>query len=202
MTTHTTDGEQPVVFLGPLGTMRAHLLITTTAHTDFLWRGVNDAEVTQYLSTSLPFYHKNEVEFIEGLADKRMSDQVFTIADENLEPIGICGLHRIDWISRRATFGIAIYAKDRWSKGYGTEALMLLLNYAFSRLNLHKVRLEVYAHNARARKVYERCGFKETGVEPEHVFKDGVYHDSITMTVLRRDWLPVFEAYKQKVGAT
>ena len=198
--TTTKDTETPVVFLRPVGTMRTHLLITTTQHIDFFWRGVNDAEVTQYLSTTLPFYHKNEVEFVEGLAGKRMTDHVFTIADEKLEPIGICGLHGIDWISRRATFGIAIYAKDRWSKGYGTEALMLILNYAFSSLNLLRVELDVYAHNTRAQKVYERCGFVHEGVRRKRIFKDNVRHDSIMMGILHEEWGPVWESYKRTVG--
>lgn len=53
--------------------------------------------------------------------------------------------------------------KNYWGRGYGTEALSLLIKYCFNTLNLYRVELEVFEFNKRAIKVYQKCGFKEEG---------------------------------------
>jgi RimJ/RimL family protein N-acetyltransferase len=65
-----------------------------------------------------------------------------------------------------ALFRIAIGEKDVWGRGYGTEATRLVMEEAFESLGLAEVRLEVFAHNARALATYERVGFAIAG---EHV---------------------------------
>lgn len=107
---------------------------------------------------------------------------------ENDAEIGICGFDKIDYINRVATYGIFIGDKEHWGKGYGSEALLLLCEYAFNKLNLNKVKLTVYSFNQRAIKAYEKCGFKITGVEPEEAFIDGKYHDVFYLSLLRKDW--------------
>lgn len=66
-------------------------------------------------------------------------------------------------------FRIVIGEKQAWGKGYGTEATTLVVQEAFESLGLSQVRLEVFAHNVRAQRTYERVGFHETGRHVEWV---------------------------------
>ena len=75
-------------------------------------------------------------------------------------PIGSSGLHEIDPRTGTATLSLVIGAVDVWGRGYGTEAVRLMLAYAFRRLGLRRVRLQVAASNQRAIRVYERAGFR------------------------------------------
>ena len=77
--------------------------------------------------------------------------------------IGTTHLRNIGMTMRRAEFGIFIGEKDCWGKGYGTEATILMLDYAFTILGLHNVLLRTYAYNERAVRAYTRAGFRVVG---------------------------------------
>ena len=103
--------------------------------------------------------------------------------------IGNCSLMQTDWRNRKAVLGIGIGDKAYWGKGYGSEATALLMEYAFDELNLHRVELEVYDFNERARRAYEKVGFVHEGICREALFRDGAYHDIHIMGLLREDWV-------------
>lgn len=77
--------------------------------------------------------------------------------------IGTLGLEHFNWISRSAVLGIFIGDEKYRSKGYGTEAINLLLEYGFKYLNFHNISLTLLEVNERAHKCYLKCGFKDTG---------------------------------------
>ena len=74
------------------------------------------------------------------------------------------------------------------NRGYGTDAIETILKYAFNKMNLHKIELRVYEFNKRALKCYEKCGFKIEGVMREDLFRDGKYHNTIFMSILRSEF--------------
>ena len=74
--------------------------------------------------------------------------------------IGNIKLEPINFIDKIATLGILIGDKGVWSKGFGTEALELLINYALNSLKLDEINLGVYKQNVAAIKAYEKSGFK------------------------------------------
>ncbi|GAB4454540.1 MAG: GNAT family protein [Armatimonadaceae bacterium] len=105
--------------------------------------------------------------------------------------IGQCGLHGFDscrGIHHHCKLGIGIGDKDYWSKGYGTEAVRLLVDYAFRYWNVHRVWLTTHSRNERAIRCYEKCGFLEEGRLREHLFLDGEFVDQVQMGILRREW--------------
>lgn len=104
------------------------------------------------------------------------------------KPIGQTALFRIDWVGRMATFYIGIADKENWSKGYGSEATMKMVEYAFETLNLNRVHLHVAVENEGAVKVYQRVGFQIEGTLREAMYHDGHYSDFYVMGLLRRDW--------------
>ena len=107
-------------------------------------------------------------------------------ADGNL--IGHRSLFNIDETARHCELGISIGDKDYWGRGYGREAVSLLLDYAFRLRNLRRVWLEVHASNERAIRAYSSCGFVEEGRMREHTWLDGRYLDNGLMGILRDEW--------------
>ena len=85
-----------------------------------------------------------------------------------------------------ALFRIVIGEKDRWGRGYGTEATELVAWEAFTRHDLRRIRLEVFRHNDRAIRAYRRVGFREVG---EHVEWVGPQRSELNVLemVLERD---------------
>lgn len=91
-------------------------------------------------------------------------------------------------MNRTATLGIFIEDKEYLSKGYGTEAIRLLLDYGFNYMNLHSIKLHLMSFNERALKCYKKCGFKETGRIRENRFINGKYYDTIAMDILESEF--------------
>jgi UDP-4-amino-4,6-dideoxy-N-acetyl-beta-L-altrosamine N-acetyltransferase len=101
--------------------------------------------------------------------------------------VGACQLHSIHPVHRSAELQIRIgEAADR-GHGFGSEALQLLLKFAFEDLNLHRVQLQVFASNAAALRVYERAGFVREGTLRQAAHIDGQYVDVVVMGILRED---------------
>ncbi|WP_371413714.1 GNAT family N-acetyltransferase [Virgibacillus sp. Bac330] len=71
-----------------------------------------------------------------------------------------------------------------WDRSNGT-----IINYGFEQLNLHRIELEVFDFNTRARKSYEKLGFKQEGIRREVLFYDGEYHHAIMMSILKDEYL-------------
>ena len=117
---------------------------------------INDPEVNQYLKISHPMRLEDEMKFYESLGERK-NDIIFAIVLKDTDDIiGTMGLHKIDHKNGLATTGSFIGRKDLWGKGYGTEAKMLLLEYAFNTLNLRKVCSIVYDFNERSKKCLKK----------------------------------------------
>ena len=131
-----------------------------------------------------------EKEILERLSK---SNNHFAIIDlETDELLGNCGLENVDMTNRNAEVGIFIGDKENWSKGYGTEALKLLLDFAFNIRNLNNVILHVFAFNERAIKSYKKIGFKEIGRRRKSYFAAGKYHDEISMDILSDEYQSIY----------
>ncbi len=102
--------------------------------------------------------------------------------------IGVCGLSNVNETARTAELGIGIGDPAYWGRGYGREAVGLLLDYAFRLRNFRRVWLEVHADNERGIRAYRSCGFVEEGRMREHVWLAGRYVDNVIMGVLREEW--------------
>jgi len=102
--------------------------------------------------------------------------------------IGQCALFNFDSTARTCELGITIGDKDYWGKGYGGEAIQLLLDYAFRLRNQRKVFLCVNGNNARAQRAYLACGFVEEGRLRQQVWSNGAYDDLVYMGILSDEW--------------
>ena len=84
--------------------------------------------------------------------------------------------------------GIGIGERDCWGKGYGTDAMRVVLRFAFVELNLHRVGLNVFEYNPRAIRSYEKAGFVEEGRLRGFLHRNNRRWDLIFMGILRDEW--------------
>ncbi|MHC1783896.1 MAG: GNAT family N-acetyltransferase [Anaerolineaceae bacterium] len=111
---------------------------------------------------------------------------IHTVSDDHL--IGSIEFMEFSWSSGDAWVGIGIGDKEYQGKGYGTEAMQLLLSYGFEELNLHRVSLSVFDYNTRGIRSYEKAGFKEEGRIRQYVIREGKTWDLVFMGILRSEW--------------
>ena len=145
-------------------------------------RWFNDPETVRFLGSFLfPMSELWERERMRKSASERDDKNVFLVIEtkDDQHPIGTLGLHRIDWINRTATTGSCIGEHDMRSRGYGTDAKMALLGYAFDTLGLRLIRSAVIEFNGRSRRALEKQGYVEAGRIPKWHYRNGAYWDEV-----------------------
>lgn len=149
---------------------------------------VNDPETRRFLLVRPPQTLAMEEEFLASVTTSAADLVLLIVRTEDDLPLGMLGLHAIDWRNRNAQLGINLAVAECRGQGYGTEAIRLLLDHAFRTLNLHRIALRCHAYNERALRCYEKLGFRREGILRQDNFRDGVYHDTIAMALLREEW--------------
>lgn len=162
-----------------------------------LMKWINDPEVQQYLGSYLPMMEADEKEWIKSLHGRKATNIVVMIVVDG-KPIGTMGIHSIDYRHGTATTGAMIGEKEYWGKGYGSEAKMLLLEYAFNVLNLRKIYSDVIAFNKRSVRYSLRCGYKIEARLKKHLFSRGKYRDQVTLSVFKKDWKPYWKQFAKE----
>lgn len=159
----------------------------------------NDKDLAQYVNNNLPLSLDQEKEWFKRASTATKTDMVLGIVEiENGTLIGTMGINKIEYPSATATTGAVIGNKEYRDKGYGTEAKMLLLEYAFKELGLRKIYSYVIEFNKRSIRYSEKCGYKEEARLPKHYFRKGKYWDKIILAVYKKDWEKVQKQSKTK----
>ncbi|KRL37918.1 GNAT family N-acetyltransferase [Liquorilactobacillus uvarum] len=107
---------------------------------------------------------------------------------ENDSPVGFVSIYNIEWNNRSGTLAIGVGCESDRHLGYGTDALKLMMKYAFNELNLDRLDLEVVEYNHAAHMLYEKLGFKLGGRRREAVLRDGKRFDILILDILRSEW--------------
>ncbi|WIM05116.1 MAG: GNAT family N-acetyltransferase [Candidatus Nitricoxidivorans perseverans] len=151
----------------------------------FQW--LNDQDSDEFTTHALwPNSRCKMQSFFDKVSDSTR-DLVLAIVEKATDRhVGNIGLHEINWIHRKATLAILIGEADSRGKGFGTEAVDLLVAHAFGRLNLHRVELGVRADNMAAIRAYANAGFREEGLFREALLSRGKYFDIVRMARLDR----------------
>ena len=155
---------------------------------------LNQPEIMKNLVPGIPYplTLESEEKWYESLIDSKDS---YNFAIEDLKNglyLGGCFINNIDWKKSVVTVGIFIGNKDYLGKGYGTDAMKVLVKFIFDEMNINKVKLNVYLFNARAIRCYEKCGFKKEGVLRQEIFRDGKYYDEIVMGILKEEYVYLY----------
>ena len=109
-----------------------------------------------------------------------------TLEGNNL--IGQLAFDGVQWPHADTFVSISIGEREYWDKGYGTDAMRVILRYAFIELNLHRVSLNVFEYNQRAVRSYEKAGFNHEGRVRQFLNRFGQRWDLIHMGILREEW--------------
>lgn len=150
---------------------------------------LNDYEITKYMeSGSFPNTVEKMQEYFRNVGRSGNNVLLAIIDMETDEHIGNVRLGPINWIHRTSFLGIMIGEKEFSGKGYGTEALKLVVDYAFNRLNLRKISADMNASNKASVRAYEKAGFKVEGRRKDELYVNGKYHDAIIMGLTKVDF--------------
>ncbi|MFC4122526.1 GNAT family N-acetyltransferase [Nonomuraea zeae] len=155
-------------------------------HTEGLFELVSDPEVTRLTGSH------GEIDLVaaqQWYATRAQHDDRLDLAImADGQYVGEVVLNELDRHNLACNLRIALIGPRAFGKGFGTEAIELVLDHAFATTPLHRIRLGVYTFNERARHVYKKVGFVEEGVERDALLWDGEWHDSVLMSVLRTEW--------------
>jgi RimJ/RimL family protein N-acetyltransferase len=88
---------------------------------------------------------------------------------------------------RCATLGIA-FGREYIGRGYGTDAMRVIVEYGFREMGLHRIQLGVAPFNPAGIRAYEKAGFVEEGRHRESVLHDGRWYDEVLMSILDHEW--------------
>lgn len=110
-----------------------------------------------------------------------------TIPEERI--IGDVELDGIQWSHGDAWMGIGLGEREYWGRGYGTDAIRILIRYAFTELNLSRLTLDTFEYNPRAIRVYEKVGFVLEGRERSMILREGRRWDVLYYGILRTEWM-------------
>jgi len=162
----------------------------TSSKVEILWQRDSEFLRLSDNEAALVLSEKKKREYFEkrvenGFKADRYSFSIRTLKED--KPIGFLGL-RVNLIHKDAMVGIGIGDRDFWGKGYGTDAMRLCLQYAFTELNLHRVSLGLHEYNPRALRSYEKAGFRLEGRTRKDLAREGTRFDSFWMGILREEW--------------
>ena len=141
------------------------------------------------ISYIVPFSLALQKEFVENTM--KYSGPLFRFAIEEKKSrncIGACGVNGYDEKNRNMSIGLWI-GEEYQGNGYGSDALRVLCDYIFSEMNIHKIKLQYFSFNEKAKICYEKVGFKIEGIQRKEFFRFGKYHDIILMGLFCEDLL-------------
>jgi [ribosomal protein S5]-alanine N-acetyltransferase len=188
--------QQPVIFLQG---KRIYLRPLEAGDLEHCRRWINDPEIRQFTLLQTPIdeigeraWHENRS---RGPYPTDISLAIMLKRGDRL--IGNTGLHRINWQSRHLTTGALIGEKDCQNKGYGSEAKVLILQYCFDVLGMHRVCSEVLATNPRSLAYLKKNGYRIEGERREHFFRHGTWIGDIQLGILESEWRAIQKKKKR-----
>ncbi len=187
MNTLPTFAEKPT-----LEGRRVLLRPVTAADAPALVAALADPEVRRLTGTHVTANPEKQLakaeEWYRTRADHTDRLDLAIVARATGEYAGEVVLTDLDPDNHSCSFRITLASSTLFGRGYGTEATRLVLGHAFDTVGLHRVELEVFAFNSRARHVYEKVGFTWEGTRRQALFWDGERIDVHVMGILADEW--------------
>ena len=185
MNEHVEKGElKPRVLIGK----RVYLRPLAKEDLANLRKWSEDAEIRALIGEAAPMSEADSEEFLHKTYADSTREWFVLVTRNSDQVIGEAGLLRMNPAWRTTDVSIIIGEKEEWGKGYGTETILLLLDYAFGHLNFHRVAIGVVGFNERAMRFWEKVGFRKEGVHRDEYYYDGKYHDFVMMSILEDEF--------------
>ncbi|PID94045.1 MAG: GNAT family N-acetyltransferase [Bacteroidetes bacterium] len=159
---------------------------------EILYRWENDMQMWHLSNTKTPFSkHLMEQYVMNAQQDIYTAKQLRLMIDtndENPRTIGCVDLFDFDPTNRRAGIGILIDKEER-GKGFGKEALEILIDYAFNTLNLHQLYCSILESNKQSITMFQNLGFQESGQKRDWTLVDGIWQNEHFLQLMKREKL-------------
>jgi diamine N-acetyltransferase len=154
----------------------------------FVRQWANDPEIRALTAEVLPMSQAGADEFLERVRTDRDRVWFVVVIKDSGQVIGEAGLLRMFHAWRTTDLTLILGEKTAQGQGHGTEAILLLLDYAFGHLNFHRVSVGVVGFNERALRFYEKVGFRREGIQREGYYWQHRYHDFVMMSLLEDEY--------------
>ena len=174
-----------------------HLRALEPTDLNQLYRWENDSSIWSVSGTLVPFSKFVLEEFVTQVhQDIYTNKQLRLIVDlncfdeadedETTRSIGCVDLFDFDPKNKRAGVGILIADKADRGRGYATEALHLIVDYAFEVLDLHQIYSNVRVENESSVALFKKVGFEVTGLKQDWMYEQGKFYDEYTMQLIKK----------------
>lgn len=149
----------------------------------------NNHEVTTHMNKGIfPNTQEAQQEFFNSISNSKADLQLGIVSIESGKLVGLVGLHKIDWIHRKADISVMIGHPEAWGKNIGKEAVSLTVSHAFNKMNLHKLTAGMWSSNLASKKIFEKNGFVREGTLKEQFWDGKIYVDELRYGLLRTEW--------------
>ncbi|WP_347922206.1 GNAT family N-acetyltransferase [Pontimicrobium sp. SW4] len=144
---------------------------------DFIYDVENDQDIWEISNTITPYSKFLIKQYLENAHKDifEVKQLRLVISTKNNQPIGLIDIFDFDFHNKRAGIGILIKENSNRHKGYGTEALELLINYCFKHLNLHQLYCNISEDNSSSIKLFKYHNFEKVGLKKDWNIVNGVY---------------------------
>lgn len=175
------------MYEGRLVRLREHRM----EEVETLKRWMNNQEIARQLRGGgmHPFSLEQEREWVQNNAGVREKEGHFAVETLDGRLIGGCSYHAMDLRNQHCYVGWFLGDAVMRGKGYGSDMIRTLLKICFTELNMRKVSLMVFEHNAQAIRLYERLGFVREGAHRKEVFSMDQWWDQYKYGMFREEWL-------------
>jgi diamine N-acetyltransferase len=181
----------PAIFLQ---SQRIYLRPLEQSDAPLLLEWLNDVEIREITGETLPTSAAGLEAYLQRLEGDPRRVWFGIVERETGQLIGETGLLRMFPAWRTTDLSIILGDRSAWGKGYGTEVMLMMLEYAFGALNFHRVAVGVVGRNTRALRFYEKIGFRQEGIQRDGYFANHAYQDFIMMSILEDE----FRAFDKK----
>lgn len=166
---------------------RIYLRAIELSDKEVLLNIINDEEIERELGGwSFPVSNLSQEEWIKSLKQNDKTLRCMVVIKDDDRVIGTVILSDIDYKNGTAEIHIKL-CKQIISKGYGTETINLVVNYAFNELRLNCIYAHINSYNDKSQKLFEKCGFEREGILRDRIFKKGTYHNVYSYSLLKGD---------------
>lgn len=153
---------------------------------DRCYKWMNDPVIVRTLKSRYPIPFQQEAAWLEEAATSTPGSRHFAIErKEDRHHIGNASIHEIDWVSRTAWFGLFIGEPTAWNKGFGRDAVTTLVRFAFDEMNLHKLKINVFEYNEKAKHLLQSLGFIQEGRLVRDFYREGTWQDIVILSIFR-----------------
>jgi len=153
---------------------------------EFIHTIENDESVWEISNTITPYSKYLIKQYLENSHKDIFEVKQLRLVISNYKDValGMIDLFDFDFKNNRAGVGILVKDLNDRSKGYGKEALKLLVNYSFSHLNLHQLYCNIFEDNEASIKLFSNQGFKKIGLKKDWILSNGIYKNELVFQLI------------------